>query len=437
MKFPILHSSSSGNPWKKWGVRTAVLAALSAVTIGVVISQTITLPPEVVLPAEPLYMNGAKTKGNLTLALSVEFPTVGKTYRDNFDSTKEYVGYFDPKACYGAILSSGTIGNYFDWKRNKTSLNEQCDSQQFDGNFMNWATSSAIDIMRYGLTGGNRTVDEAGGNGRTVIDRAWLPDDFYRNGSYFGVKTVPRARLAGRTELKPDDFPNGMFIYNCRNRVYFATKEDTSGNCASPFGVADAKSSNLIKANSNNMGNFYEVRSLVCDPNSAKNRLMEYFPETKQWKGLCFPYGTNANGSRNFKPVGQFQVNAENIRVSVFGYLQDDSRGRYGGVLRAPLKYLGPKNYDNNFNLLPAANAAQEWDPSTGVFTANPQSADSFYGDQGYGQSGAINYINKFGTLNPDTVGKYKGLDPVSELFYEAIRYLQGNYSGNRQSLER
>lgn len=418
MNFRTLLSSSSGKPLKTWSVRLAFLAALSAVTVGVVISQTVTLPPLVDLPAEPLYMNGAKTKGNLTLALSVEFPTVGQTYRDTFDGTKEYVGYFDPKACYRAVLSSGSIGNYFDWQTNKGSFSATCPSSQFDGNFMNWATSSAIDIMRYGLTGGNRTIDD---KDTTVIDRAWLPDSFYRNSSYFTEKFIPKSQINGRTELTDASFPDGMWIYNCRNRVYFANAQDTTGSCSSPFGVADAQSSKLIKANANNKGNFYEVRNLVCDPNSATNRLMTYDPETKQWKGLCFRY---PNGKH--KPVGQFQVNAENIRIGVFGYLQDNNRSRYGGVLRAPLKYLGPKKYDNNFNLETAANARTEWDANTGVFIDNPQSGDSTYSDQGYPRSGAIMYINKFGTLNPDTIGAYKELDPVSELFYEAIRYLQG-----------
>ncbi|WP_096697800.1 pilus assembly protein [Polaromonas sp. AER18D-145] len=420
MNFRTLLSSSSGKPLKTWSVRLAFLAALSAVTVGVVISQTVTvtLPPLVDLPAEPLYMNGAKTKGNLTLALSVEFPTVGQTYRDTFVGSKEYVGYFDPKACYRAVLSSGSIGNYFDWQTNKGSVSATCPSSQFDGNFMNWATSSAIDIMRYGLTGGNRTIDD---RDTTVIDRAWLPDSFYRNSSYFTEKFIPKSQINGRTELTDASFPDGMWIYNCRNRVYFANAQDTTGSCSSPFGVADAQSSKLIKANANNKGNFYEVRNLVCDPNSATNRLMSYDADTKQWKGLCFRY---PNGK--YKPVGQFQMNAENIRVSVFGYLQDNSRTRYGGVLRAPLKYLGPKKYDMNFNLESAANAGAEWNADTGVFIDNPQSGDGTYGDQGYPKSGAIMYINKFGTLNPDTIGAYKELDPVSELFYEAIRYLQG-----------
>ncbi len=88
-RFPI--SGSVCPAIRGWGFKFTVLIALSAVAAGVVISQT-TLPPVVVLPSEPLYMNGAKTKGNLTLAVSVEFPTVGQTYRDTFDTNKEKVG---------------------------------------------------------------------------------------------------------------------------------------------------------------------------------------------------------------------------------------------------------------------------------------------------------------------------------------------------------
>ncbi len=425
MNFRNLFSDSSSKPLKIWGIRLATLAALSAITAGLVISQTTLplLPPLVDLPAEPLYMNGAKTKGNLTLAMSVEFPTVGQTYRDTFDSTKEYVGYYDPRACYRAVLSSGVIGNYFDYATAKPSVTTTCPSSQFDGNFMNWATSSAIDIMRYGLTGGNRSMDEGSGNGRTVVDRAWLPDSFYKDPSYFSEKFIPRAQIDGRTELASTLFPNGMWIYNCRDRVYFANAQDTSGSstCAAPFGIPNALSPNLLKGNNSNTGNFYQVRNLVCDPSSAPNRLMTYDPVTKKWSGLCFRYP-----SGKYKPVGQFQMNADNLRVSVLGYLQDNTQSRYGGVLRSPLKYLGPKTYDSNFNLNTAANAGTEWDATTGVFIVNPQSGDATYGDQGYGQSGAINYINKFGTLNPNNIGSYKAYDPLSELYYEAIRYLQG-----------
>ncbi|WP_422620649.1 pilus assembly protein [Rhodoferax ferrireducens] len=290
---------------------------------------------------------------------------------------------------------------------------------------MNWATSSAIDIMRYGLTGGNRVTDNATGNAETIVERAWLPNSFYKSPAYFSEKWVSQAAAASlvETSLYNKIGASGLWIYNCKNRVYFADAQDTiaSSTCDAPFGTsADSKSHpHLIGSTAGQ--NYYEIRNRVCDPDSAPHRLMNYDPDTKKWSGLCYRYP-----SGKYKPVGQFQMNADNLRVSVLGYLQDDNLSRYGGVLRAPLKYLGPKNYDVNFNLLTAANARAEWDATTGVFIDNPQSGDSTYGDQGYPKSGAIMYINKFGTLNPDSIGVYKDHDPLSELYYEAIRYLQG-----------
>jgi type IV pilus assembly protein PilY1 len=420
--FSLLPFTALAHILGTWPKKIAVLGiATAAVVTGVVISQT--APPLVALASEPLYMNGAKTKANLTLALSVEFPTVGQTYRDTFDTNKEYVGYFDPRACYRSVLSNGVIGNYFDWQTNKSTVSATCPASQFDGNFMNWATSSAIDILRYGLTGGNRSFDEDSGNFRTVVDRAWLPDNFYKSSDYFTEKFIPKNQINGRIELSQNLFPDGMWIYNCRDRVYFASAQDTStsSTCAAPFGIANAQSPLLKKGNNNNSGNFYQVRNLMCDPSSASNRLMTYDPDTKKWRGLCLRY---PNG--NYKPVGQFQVNSESLRVAVFAYLQDDDRARYGGVMRAPLKYLGPKTFDDNFNLVSGTNPRTEWDATNGVFKVSPQSGDATYGDQGHGISGAINYINKFGTLDPNNIGKYKSLDPVSELYYEALRYLQG-----------
>lgn len=408
---------------------TALAILASVVTTGVVIgASSITLPPLVELSSEPLYMNGAKAKANLTIALSVEFPTVGQTYRDTFTATKTYVGYFDNLSCYKHVPANGTKGAYFDWAKASNKADGDCGGGGFNGNFLNWATSSAVDILRYGLTGGNRTTDESSGNGLTIVERAWLPDNFYRNGSYFTEKKLPKNLVSKMIETSAANKigDNDMYIYNCRDRVYFAKNQDTTGGCTDPFGVADGQSTDLVGPdnkddNNKSIGTFYGVRNLVCDPNSAENRLMNYDPDTKKWKGLCYRY---PNGK--YKPVGQFQMNAENLRVGVFGYLQDDNRERYGGVMRAPLKYLGPKAYDVNFNLITGTNPRSEWDKDSGVFNVNPQSGDSKYGDQGHAKSGAINYINKFGTLDSNNIGKYKGLDPVSEMYYEALRYLQG-----------
>ena len=421
------------NTRKGWAL---VLFAALAMVGGIAFNQTTSGTPLVSLTDAPLYLNGSKSKANLTLALSVETPTVGAAYTsdiegnlNDFNPLRKYIGYFDPMVCY-TTASGVTEGEYFTYSSQKASTDAPCPSgTSFDGNFLNWATTSAVDIMRYGLTGGNRVLDEGTGAGRTILERAYLPDILYREGyadPFFPMKRLRTSQIALRTPFASADFSLGIFIRNCRNRVYFAKENDTvnSASCASPFGQADASSPKLVKVGNPANNRFYQTRVLVCDTDTAANRLMVQNTETQRWGGLCFPYGSADN--RYYKPVGQLQVNADDVRVSVFSYLVNDTYNSYGGVMRAPLKYLGPRQYDAAYNLIQSPNPNQEWNPESGVFIDNPQKDHVNYGSQGYPRSGAINYINQFGTLNPDAMGRYKNWDPVSELYYEAVRYLQG-----------
>ncbi|WP_332740299.1 pilus assembly protein [Hydrogenophaga sp.] len=424
---------------KAWG--TALCIAVATVA-GLAFNQETTTTPLVSLPNDSLYVNGSKSKINLTLALSVEMPTLGSAYTGasgdlaDFRPSQRYVGYFDNMVCYVSVTTTGISGGeYFSYSSAKSAIDDSCPSgTSFDGNFLNWATTSAIDIMRYGLTGGRRVFDEGTGAGRTILERAYLPDRLYRS-NFFPLKRLRVDEISLRTPFNSSLFAEGMYIRNCRNRVYFSKVDDTTGNCAEPFLIANAQSPQLIKgsatrpgeliADDNTTPRFYQTRVLVCDPATASNRLMVQNPETQRWNGLCMPY-KNASGGSFYKPVGQFQVSADNVRVSVFSYLNDSDYYRNGGVMRSPLKYLGPRQFDANYNLMAVANPHSEWDSVTGVFTRNPQSGHADYGDQGYGQSGAINYINGFGALDPDALGSAKDWDPLSELYYEAFRYLQG-----------
>jgi type IV pilus assembly protein PilY1 len=424
---------------KVWGI---VLCTAVATVAGIAFNQETTTTPLVSLPNDSLYINGSKSKVNLTLALSVETPTLGSAYTASsgdladFRPSRKYVGYFDNMVCYVNVTTTGISGGeYFSYSSAKSAIDESCPSgTSFDGNFLNWATTSAIDIMRYGLTGGRRVFDEGTGAGRTILERAYLPDRLYRS-DFYPMKRLRVDEISLRTPFNSSVFAEGMYIRNCRNRVYFSKEDDTSGNCAEPFQIANAQSPKLIKGNDTRPGEliaddnttprFYQTRVLVCDPATASNRLMSQNTETRRWSGLCMPY-KNASGGSFYKPVGQFQVSADNVRVSVFSYLNDSNFVRYGGVMRSPLKYLGPRQFDANYNLMAVANPNGEWNSVTGVFALNPQLGHADYGDQGYGQSGAINYINGFGALDPDALGSAKDWDPLSELYYEAFRYLQG-----------
>ncbi|HEV7951321.1 MAG TPA: hypothetical protein VGP24_16285, partial [Glaciihabitans sp.] len=116
----------------------------------------------------------------------------------------------------------------------------------------------------------------------------------------------------------------------------------------------------------------------------------------------------------NYKPTGQVQVNSVASRLSAFGYVMENARTRYGGVLRAPMRFLGPQ-YRDTAGVM-QNNASSEWNVNNGVFTTDPLNAAPTFA-----RSGLINYLNKFGST-----GVYKSFDPVGELYYEALRYFQG-----------
>jgi type IV pilus assembly protein PilY1 len=140
----------------------------------------------------------------------------------------------------------------------------------------------------------------------------------------------------------------------------------------------------------------------------------------------CKAYGSN------YKPEGLMQEYAMQLRFGAFGYLNDDSITRDGGVVRAQIRSIGPQTPVPGSAAI--TNSNTEWSATTGVFNANPDAAAATqtstdaaaYYPVTVNNSGVINYLNKFGKL---TTSDYKQFDPVGEMYYAATRYFrnQGN----------
>ena len=491
----------------------AVPAAAIAV-IGTVISAA--APPSIpaiTLAAEPLYAKGARAKPTLTLALSVEFPTVGAQYvknpgdteDDTYSPDTEYLGYFDANSCYTYNNNATVDLRRFD--RASAATSHKCAGAGFSGNFMNWATSSAIDILRFGLTGGDRWQDTSD---LTVLQRAVLPNSSV-SGNFWNASNFPAKKLVAA--LAADAVPSTLrgtytgdiFLANCLNRVHFGTNK--TGSCSSPgnnsnlgvnvgtatsgpvtsyTGTLPSDFSGSSCADEGGFCTFSGIKQVAYGKNpnwaymTAKdgancNNATFGDPYNGQVK-KCYtrndptgwspsnPYGTTAltsdlffytrvsvcdvdnagtlvdprldlcqrYPSGKYKPVGNLQKYSDRVRISAFGYLNDNTGNpneRTGGVLRAPMKYVGPKYFDSNFSLVSGSNPNQEWDESTGVFTRDPDSGggpNSGTGSNWPGQamSGVTNYLNQFGRTG--VFGQYKTYDPVGELYYESLRYLQG-----------
>jgi type IV pilus assembly protein PilY1 len=342
--------------------------------------------PSAELPGEPLSSMASRVDPNLVLDLALEFSNTGAAYRGSFDWKKVYRGYWDPMACYAYAPADG----YFRRAAPAARLvgGEIVCMHQWSGNLLNWAATSTIDVLRLALTGGDRIVDEAD---RTVLQRAVLQEDFYRS-SHFPDKAVT-GNLDKLTPLVAGS-SNGLraagtiHFNHCFDRMFVGSS--ATGGCRNPgsdqkYGPGAASAP-------------YFARVEVCAAAEASVR-----------GDLCTKY---PNG--RFKPVGEIQRYADRLRFAAFGYLLENDPSRYGGVLRAPMKYAGPKKLDAGLDRVD--NPQTEWEANTGIFLRDPISgapSDRF--------SGVINYVNRFGRA-----GVYKKFDPAGELYYESLRYLQG-----------
>ncbi|HSH71742.1 MAG TPA: PilC/PilY family type IV pilus protein [Methylophilaceae bacterium] len=351
------------------------------------------------LADRPLFSSSSVT-GNVALTLSVEFPTaLGSAYTNGYSSTNVYLGYFDSDKCYNYHTEADVNKHYFEPV--SLAASRVCGGQ-WSGNFLNWALTQTIDPFRSALTGGYRRVDEVG---LTVLEKAWASGQ----GGTVANPTISNnpTLIAGATPYNFLDFK--IRINGLGNKFYFTSTGDNNNPGATGGLILDTAIPALPAAN--RVHEMY-ARVKVCVPGLLETNCTLY--------------------SGNYKPTGLIQKNALKLNFAAFGYLNDpgrapvavnDDRNRRidGGVLRAKMAPLGPmKSVPGSADVV---NSNPEWDINTGIFSVNPDSVAS--AASGVTNSGVINYLNKFGL----TSGSYKKYDPVSELYYTAIRYFknQGN----------
>ncbi|WP_232422557.1 pilus assembly protein [Stutzerimonas stutzeri] len=337
----------------------------------------------------PLLLGGGNVPGNLALVPSVEHPTVISVANlGTYNNNSIYTGYFDSGKCYNFIeedfnhvffgtISKANGGGYF---TPVTEMNSARDcsgnsSAKWSGNYLNWATTQTIDPFRKALTGGYRVVDTTS---ITILEKATRGN----SSNYFGNRTIDAT--------------------NSNKTTPFGSVSLTSSVTSGSTDFQKNKTVRFTYSGSDNktITKHFTVRVEVC-----KKGLLE---------SNCTKYGENL-----WKPEGLIQQYSKDIRYSVFSYLNENGNTRNGGVMRAPQGYVGQtKRQPGTPNALP--NELKEWSDETGIFYANPQN-DSI------GNSGVINYINKFGELT----NRHKSNDPVSELYYAALRYFRFGKDGN------
>ncbi len=337
----------------------------------------------------PLLLGGGSVPGNLALVPSVEWPTIlSMANLGAYSVSNKYVGYFDSDKCYDYShdADNNDRRNSHFFPKSKTT-NRGCVGKLWSGNFLNWAATQTIDPFRRALTGGYRVRD--------TKKETWLEKARHTGQNESGWRAIWGGIAVSNAT------PAGWYGFRTRlaglgNRMRFTLDGDLSGAASDYTSDVDL---------SNNGSTVYEVymRVKVCDSD----------------------VGLEANCKRyaeGYKPEGLIQQYSTTIRYSVFSYLNDHSVWRDGGVLRARQKFVGqtvrvPGVAGNQ------PNTAYEWDATYGTFMPNPDKDDATNTNAVILDSGVINYLNKFGQM---TSKDHKHYDPVSELFYTALRYFKG-----------
>ena len=425
--------------------------------------------------------NQGTTSTSSTTAPSLPFlgyfnPQTCYTYNTT-DTT--YGPYFQPTstatdsnyACTSSIVvtyqatyksASSKSGGTYPYSLNSTSsptVNTTASTLYWSGNFLNWAAMQTIDPFRSVLTGGYRSVDLGAGQTRgplTILEKAYasaqgdqsdFPDRTLNSAGTVSPSvnlTSPPTNIGGSstanntttqtvsttfTTKGPMPFPTqsmALSILSLGNKMNFTYGGSGGGNVdsttATPYdptnssiyvGDSTINSSGSAVANSGVFS--VQIRVKVCDP-------------TVGIESNCTKYTDSTGTVVTYKPTGLMQQYANNMRFGVFGYLNDGNIKRDGGVLRAKMNYVGP-TYPTPGGGQSATNTVAEWNSSDGTYITNPDSNDAnaastYFGLTGsnvISNSGAINYINKFG----ETAQSYKAYDPVSELYYAGVRYFE------------
>ncbi len=146
------------------------------------------------------------TRGNpmIMLTLSADHQLFFKAYNDyddltgdgrpntTYEKTFNYLGYFDHEKCYVYNATQ----ERFNASGNApvdTDL-QYCASSEWSGNFLNWLTMTRMDLVRYVLYGGYRTVDTPA---LTVLERAYLPHDAHSFAKYYNGADAAQLMDAG------------------------------------------------------------------------------------------------------------------------------------------------------------------------------------------------------------------------------------------------
>lgn len=369
----------------------------------------------------------------------------------------KYYGYFDNERCY----NYNTTDNRY-VPVGKVDAAGYCTNttaaDNWNGNFMNWATMTRMDVVRRILYGGFRAVDTATpatpSLSVTVLERAHLPSDAHAFAKYYygndinkltpfspaaqnltvstpgGTVTVSASEItlcnlsngnAAAPALTTADAPSiyiasgNQALWGASERWQCVWKEDLAlkasgggynGNVPAVSGIYAAGDS--PRRDTNGLGTGYAQGSYTARVEVCKSGLAGGFTNDEGSRCKLYPRG-------NYKPVGLLQKYGERNEAA-FGLITGSfDKNVSGGVLR--------KN---------VASFTDEVDLDDGQFKAVPGIVNTLNKLKiaGYSYLDGT-HENLVGGCNFQQIGLTDGQcrswgNPIGEMYLESLRYLAG-----------
>ena len=366
-----------------------------------------------------------------------------------------YYGYFDNRRCY---VYSTTLNQFTPTRKENSATATDptyCGgTDEWHGNFLNWATMTRMDVVRRILYGGLRSTDNTTTSNpnpsMTVLERAHLPTDAHAFAKYYNAADIRKLTpFAGETEITicNASFRNGRYshnaisppnmlvargnfsLWNAHERWQCYWREDqallannqTSGNGNQPADSGINAGNIAPNRAATGLGTgvaqgTYVVRVEVCKPgldNAASGTTG--FTDDEEARCKYYPLG-------NYKPAGLLQKYGERNEAA-FGLMTGSfNKNISGGVLR--------KN---------VATFTDEVDLDDGQFKSvdgivkNLNSLRIYgydYNDGGYTGNDSCDY---------QLVGLTEGNcvswgNPIGEMYLESLRYLAGKSPSSEYS---
>jgi type IV pilus assembly protein PilY1 len=354
----------------------------------------------------PLFLNSNPPPVSM-LALSIDHQLFNKAYTDytNLDNDPEIETTYDGGVTYSGYFGSDFCYSYAGgiYTATANAINKKC-TGQWSGNFLNWVTMTRLDVLRWVLYGGNRSVDTLT---ETVLERAHIPQDGH---SYTKIFSGSPGVLM--SDVTPFSHPS---ISICNTT---STAEESSTTTSPPvMQIANGRfpSWTLIERfqcdfgrgggsppNTANIG-INNVRVKVCAPGFVED--------------FCRTY-PNAGVPVN-KPAGILQQYGEGVNGVEFGLVSGSyDRPRSGGVLRSNVGKVTTE-IDQATGLF-----INQADGTQGIINTIRRIRSSQYRRDVWRDCGSPGIANSALTNTRGNTKCNMWGNPMSEIYAEALRYL-------------